>query len=111
MKIDTQHTQNGVMLKLDGELDANTALNVDKNLNSLIEAGSVNILVDCARLEYISSAGIGVFIAHLEDIDSKNGKIVFFGLNDAVSSVLEMLGIDQIINICKGLDEAKELFD
>ena len=109
MKIDTQYTQDGVILKLDGELDANTALSVDKSLNSLIVEGSVNILVDCECLEYISSAGIGVFIAHLEDIDSKNGKIVFFGLNNAVNTVLEMLGIDQIIKICKSLDEAKEL--
>ena len=77
MKIYTQHTQDGVILKLDGELDANTALSVDKSLSSLIDEGSVNILVDGECLEYISSAGIGVFIAHLEDIDSKNAKIVF----------------------------------
>ena len=109
MKIETEHAEYGVILKLTGELDASTALSVDESLKNLINEGAVNILVDCSCLEYISSAGIGVFIAYLEDISSNNGRVIFFSLNDSVNNVLEMLGIDQIIHICKDRGDAEIL--
>ena len=78
MKIENEYTEYGVILKLTGELDASTALNVDESLNDLIKEGAINIIVDCSNLEYISSAGIGVFIAYLEEISSKNGEKFFY---------------------------------
>ena len=109
MIIETENAEYGITLKLKGELDANTAIPVDEKLNALIDDGAINILVDGKDLEYISSAGIGVFIAHLEDINANNGNIVFYDINSSVRNVLEMLGIDQIIHICKDLEDAKTL--
>jgi len=109
MKIETEDAEYGIILKLNGELDASTAIGVDEKLNMLIGDGAINILVDGKNLEYISSAGIGVFIAHLEDINANNGNIIFYDINSSVNNVLEMLGIDQLIHICKDLEDAKTL--
>jgi anti-anti-sigma factor len=49
-----------LILSADGGLNADTAADFIDQLESLIDAGVKQIIVDCTRLSYISSYGIGV---------------------------------------------------
>jgi len=82
-----------------GEVDASSSLFLSDKISNLIQEGHVNIHIDCSELRYISSAGLGVFMAFQEDIKKLNGKMIITNLSPAVYSVFELLGIHLILTI------------
>ncbi len=98
-----------LILTLEGEVDASSSIHLDKALGKAIEQNHKKILVDCNNLNYISSAGLGVFMSYIEDFQSQNINLVLFGLSDKVKNVFEILGLDQLLKISKNLEEAKSL--
>lgn len=88
-----------------GEVDASSSIHLD---NSLSEALSNNskIIVDLSKLEYISSAGLGVFMSYLQQIESDSIQLVLFGLSEKVLEVFQILGLDQLMEIRASKAEA-----
>jgi hypothetical protein len=54
--------------------------------------GYRKILVDCNGLEYISSAGLGVFMSYIEEMKDKNIPLVLFGMKEKVANTFSILG-------------------
>lgn len=96
------------LITIVGEVDASSSIELDNAISEAIAAGGKRFLVDCSSLEYISSAGLGVFMSHIEDFKKHNISIVLFGLNDKVNNVFEILGLDQLLNIRGTKSEAKD---
>ncbi len=97
------------VLKIQGEVDASSSIQLDEALAELIAAQPPAILVDCTGLQYISSAGLGVFMSYIEELDSKQIKMVLFGLSDKVRHVFDILGLDQLLQLVDSQEEAKAL--
>ena len=93
-------------LSINGDVDASSSIELDESLGSVVSNGDPKILIDCASLNYISSAGLGVFMSYIEDVKSKDIKMVLYGLNDKVMNVFEILGLDQLLTIVKTKKEA-----
>jgi anti-sigma B factor antagonist len=87
------------VLSLIGEIDASNSVELDAVITEMVQGGAHNLLVDCSRLEYISSAGLGVFMSYLEEFQEKEIKLVIFGLKEKVFQVFNILGLDQLIKI------------
>lgn len=96
------------ILELDGELDAHTASHLEDSLKSLITEGRRKIVVNFAKLEYISSAGLGVFMAYIEDVRSEGGDIKLTNMSAKVYNVFDLLGFPTLYDI---LDDEKEALD
>jgi anti-sigma B factor antagonist len=100
------------LIMVEGDVDASSSIHLDEALTELSNDGSVNyILVDGSKLNYISSAGLGVFMSYIDDFKSKNIKMVIFGLSQKVLNVFQILGLDQLITIVTDKKEAKEKLD
>ena len=95
------------IISINGDLDASSSINLDKVLAKAIGENRNPILVDCNRLDYISSPGIGVFTSHLQECEARNISLVLYGMNDKVLKVFRILGLDEIIPITTTKDEAK----
>ena len=108
----SKNMENGIyMLTVSGEVDASSSIHLDNAIEEAINSGKNKILVDCSELHYISSAGLGVFMSYIEELNSKGISLVIFGLNDKVSNVFQILGLDQLLKIVETEDEAKSLVD
>ena len=107
MKVTTNATADTLTLVLDGELDASSAVVLDAELNKPEIVNYHKVLVDCQRLSYISSAGLGVFISHLQRLQDSNVKLVFFNMQEKVFNVFEILGLDSLMNIVPTEQEAQ----
>ena len=94
------------ILDIYGELDAHTAPILEKELQQLIEKKFVHIVVNGSGLEYISSAGLGVFMAYIEDIRSQSGDIKISGLKQKVYNVFDLLGFPTLYEIVENEEEA-----
>ncbi len=95
------------LITIIGEVDASSSIELDNAISEAIESGHKSFLVDCTSLEYISSAGLGVFMSYLEDLKKNNITMILFGLNDKVKNVFEILGLNQLLTIKNTKQEAK----
>jgi anti-sigma B factor antagonist len=100
-------TQDGIsILALDGYLDAHTAPQFEKAVQEEFEAGRIRLIVDCAKLTYISSAGLGVFMIFVEEIREAGGDIKICGLAPKVYQVFEILGFPSLFDIVEDVPAA-----
>lgn len=99
-----------VVLALDGFLDAYTAPSFEKAVQAELDAGRVRLIVDCARLTYISSAGLGVFMGFVEEIRERSGDIKISGPTPKVRQVLDLLGFPAIYDVVEDVPAAESLF-
>ncbi|MFD2034165.1 STAS domain-containing protein [Belliella marina] len=106
LKIETAKTSKYTTIKLIGEVDASNSVELDEAIVSLVEGDTMNLLVDGTQLEYISSAGLGVFMSYIEEFNDKDINLVIFGLNEKVFHVFHILGLDQLINIKPNEEDA-----
>ncbi|RSK45956.1 STAS domain-containing protein [Hymenobacter perfusus] len=106
MKITQQSTESTLTLSLDGELDASSSVVLDTELSKPEILGNQKVLIDCRQLNYISSAGLGVFISHLQTFQDAGVKLVFFNMQDKVHNVFEILGLDSLMTIVPSEAEA-----
>jgi anti-sigma B factor antagonist len=93
-------------LNINGEVDASSSIQLDESLGGIVSNGDPIILINCGGLNYISSAGLGVFMSYIEDVNAKNIKMALYGLNDKVMNVFEILGLDQLLTIVNTKKEA-----
>lgn len=94
----TIENQNEI-LSLFGEVDASNSVILDEAIQEMIASGAKSILIDGQNLEYISSAGLGVFMSYLEDFQEQSISMKICGLTPRVYEVFRILGLDQLIPI------------
>lgn len=109
--IDTTQEELITVLAINGDVDASSSIQLDESLNAAITDNKGKILVDGTHLNYISSAGLGVFMSYIEDLKTKNINMVIFGLNEKVHNVFEILGLDQLLQIVTTKNEAIDLLN
>ncbi|MDF2158888.1 STAS domain-containing protein [Algoriphagus sp. CAU 1675] len=99
LSIEVLQDQNHSILLLEGEIDASNSIQLDESIRSLADNGAQSILVDGSKLEYISSAGLGVFMSYLEDFQENGISLKIYSLTPRVLEVFKILGLDQLISI------------
>jgi anti-sigma B factor antagonist len=98
------------VINLNGYLDAHTAPSLENNFSQLIDSNRFKIVVNFKDLAYISSAGLGVFMAYIEKIRENNGDIKLAGMSDKVYNIFDLLGFPLLYEIFKTEEEAIEKF-
>lgn len=109
MKITHEIKENTIIMTLDGELDASSSVLLDEELSDPEIMEYSKILVDCKNLHYISSAGLGVFISHLQRFEDAQIKLIFYNMQDKVRNVFEILGLDLLMTIVTDYEEARSI--
>ena len=98
------------VIRLDGAVDAHTAPQFEEAVQKVIDDGQNNIVVDCTKLTYISSAGLGVFMGFVEEVRDAGGDIKICGLSEKVKQPFEILGFETLFHFCPDVESAKEKF-
>lgn len=101
LRIEKTTENQSEILSLFGEVDASNSVILDEAIQQLVDSGSKSILIDGKNLEYISSAGLGVFMSYLEDFQEKGISMKICDLIPRVFEVFKILGLDQLIPIYK----------
>jgi anti-sigma B factor antagonist len=98
------------VLALEGFLDAHTAPEFERAIQQELDQDRVRLIVDCSRLTYISSAGLGVFMGFIEEIRERGGDIKICGLIPKVQQVFEILGFQSLYDIVADVPAAVKCF-
>src|ERR1051325_4124921 len=81
------------MLTVRGFLDAHTFEELEKVINALFESGVYKLIVDISGLDYISSAGAGVFIGAIGTAQENDGNIILMRPRPNVKEGFDLLGL------------------
>ena len=100
MKTTIQEQDGNMVAILEGSLDTTAAPETEKAMNPLNDVEGKNIIIDCTALEYISSAGLRIFLGILQNTEEKGGHVYIKGVNDNVRSVFAITGFINIFEFC-----------
>jgi anti-anti-sigma factor len=94
-----------VVLGLSGRVDATNAAVLEQRILALIDAGEKRLVIDCAQLQYISSAGLRVLLIAAKRL-SDGGKLALATLNSQIHDVFDIAGFSSIFQIYRTQDDA-----
>lgn len=99
------------VLELKGYLDAHTTPVLEDVFQQLLNEKKYRLIVNCKDLSYISSAGLGVFMAFIEDVRTNSGDIKLSDMSPKVFNIFDLLGFPMLYDIVKREDDAALKFD
>jgi anti-sigma B factor antagonist len=98
------------VLKVSGYLDTTTASELETALYGLLDRGAYKIVVDLSGVNYISSAGWGIFIGEIKRIRNHGGDLKLSGMTGDVHEVFQLLEFHSILEAFGSTPEAIEAF-
>lgn len=98
------------LIAVSGALDAHTFEQLEEAINNLLAEGRFRLVVDMTRVNYISSAGVGVLIAAANETEANGGKIVLMSPTRDVGEVFDTLGLTEMFTTVGDRREAMAAF-
>ncbi len=106
MKI-TESKRNGIaVLTVAGRVDASNAGMLEETLLERVAAGEKVLVVDCAGLDYISSAGLRALLVAAKRLMPSNGQIALAALKEHIKEVFDIAGLSSIFSLHATVEEA-----
>ena len=99
------------IIRVDGVVDTITASELENVIESLIGQKKYNIIVDLGGVEYISSAGWGIFISRIQEVRDQEGDIKLVNMIPNVYEIYELLEFQNIIPAFESLESCKKAFN
>ncbi|MCU0592053.1 MAG: STAS domain-containing protein [Desulfobacterales bacterium] len=99
MRIAKVEKEGVVCLKIDGRLDAKTALQAETTVKEVLKEGRLLLLFDLSGMDYISSAGLRVILMAVKELRSKKGKVALCALTPYVKEIFDVSNFSSIIPI------------
>ncbi len=96
-----------IILSLNGVLDAHTTGKLEEVFEKLISEHKYKFVVDFSNLRYISSAGLGVFMAYVETMRENGGDIKFAAMKENVYNVFDLLGFPVLYEFYDNVEKAE----
>ena len=111
-KVTIRSTDNNIqVLDLRGYLDAHTTPVLEDSFQKMLNEKKYRLIVNCKELSYISSAGLGVFMAFIEDVRANNGDIKLSDMSPKVFNIFDLLGFPMLYDIVALEIDAVKKFD
>jgi len=107
LKINIDYVENKVtLMRCEGFIDSVTVPLIEKRIQESIQKGIFQMVVDLGLVNYVSSAGWGVFVSEIKDIRAKQGDLVLTGMAPEVYDVYELMEFSSILKSFDSLNDA-----
>jgi anti-sigma B factor antagonist len=108
--IEEERIEDIVVLKLHGLIDSGTAQFLEDRFNDLTRKDNVRIIVDLQNVDYISSAGWGIFVGEIRGIRQRQGDIKLACMRSDVREVFDLLEFNTLLTPYLSNEEAVSAF-
>ena len=89
-----------------GFIDTTTAPELEKKLEEQLALNKYKIIVDLKNIDYVSSAGWGVFVSEIREIRENNGDLVLANMSPDVYDVYELMEFSSILKAFDSVEDA-----
>ena len=97
--LEIEHGTEGIatVLALRGRVDTATAAALERACMAAIDGGSRRLLLDLAEVDFVSSAGLRIFLVVAKKLSTCGGRLALCRLTKPVADVLALSGFDRIL--------------
>ena len=106
MEINEQEVNGVMILELAGRLDTLNYGTLEKKLGTLFEAQTNKVVLNCEKLEYVSSSGLRVLLLFLKKANASDGRLCISHLPQNIKEIFDISGFTSIFDIFETTDEA-----
>lgn len=106
LSIQVREVGDVAVVEPEGFINAHTVRQFEESLERLVQDGKFTILLNCSRLNYISSAGLGAIMGIIETVRENQGDILLSDLKENVFTIFDTLGFTQLYRVFATEDEA-----
>lgn len=106
MKLNIRNENEINIFELVGKLDSSNAQSFKNEFLNHLSAEKLKIIINCAQLEFLSSAGIRIFYLASQKTKNFDAKIVFCNANENIQRVFEIIDFNSDFAVYNSLDEA-----
>ncbi|MGE3164057.1 MAG: ATP-binding protein [Planctomycetota bacterium] len=100
-----------VLVRMEGLIDAPNFLQFEANLEKLLRANEVRVVLDFRKIQYINSTGISSIIRFHNAMTERGGALLLIQVSRNVGLTMHLLGVTSIVPFLKGLTEAETFLD
>jgi anti-anti-sigma factor len=104
-KVRSEQEQGVFVILVEGELDMNTATQLERELEAPLAATDSTLLIDLSRCEFIDSTGIALIVRSWQKLDG-NGRFALCGVDHQVQRVLCITGLEATIPTLPSREDA-----
>ena len=94
------------VISVKGYVDTTTSTDLEESLKRLLGKGRYDIVIDLGDVNYISSAGWGIFISEIKEIRENGGDLKLAAMIGDVYEVFELLEFQTILESFDTVEEA-----
>lgn len=99
VQIHTSQEGKATVVQLQGKVDATSAPSVEQALVGVIDQGEKKLVIDCANLDFISSAGLRSLLLAVKKMKAAGGAIALAALQPHVKEVFDISGFSSLFVI------------
>ena len=99
LTVKEQEYETNTIVEIVGEVDIFTCQQLKDTLYQIVEKYEKDLVLDCARLNYIDSTGLGVFVAVLKKVKQIDRNVPIINLKDSILKLFLITNLDSLFNI------------
>lgn len=100
--------ENFTVVNVRGKIDCTNSEEAEIDLNLILDNDDKFYIFDLCGLEYISSAGLRVFLTASKKIKNHKGAFVICEVSEEIREVFDITGLLNVFILCGTLDAAVE---
>ncbi|GAA0478936.1 anti-sigma-B factor antagonist [Paractinoplanes deccanensis] len=94
-------------MKAGGQLDMDTAPELDDFLRQVADAGNVQVVLDFADVSFLDSSGLGLLMVWFKELQSRGGRLCVAAVQEIVAYVLRVAAVDQVLDVYDTVEAAE----
>lgn len=110
IKIQEEEDQGVHIVRIEGRMDAPSTPTLEKKLSEKINNGKIKIVLDFAKVNYLSSAGMRLLLSTTKKLKGGEGGLHLCSVSEEVMEIIKMAGFERIIRIFPTEQEALQGF-
>src|SRR5436309_9516936 len=106
LELETTKRDGQTVLTVRGEIDVYTAPRLRQAIVDLVDSGSVDLVVDMERVDFLDSTGLGVLVEGLKRVRTRGGDLSIVVNQDKILKIFEITGLNKAFSLHGSVDDA-----
>jgi anti-anti-sigma factor len=99
------------IVELSGRIDADAVHEFWRTIKEIFHQSHYRLVLDCTRVSYITSSGIGVIASAISEAQANGGDIVLVKPTTSISNLVSLLGLNELVPQADSINEALDNFN
>lgn len=99
MTVTTQRFEGGVLVSVDGPVDAGSVDGLRSELDSLVARGEQRLVVDLTAVPFMDSAGMATLVQTFKRVRIGEGDVRLAGAQEGVQRIFSLVRLDRVFEM------------